>query len=168
VAAIVGAFLAGLALAESSGNRVRDLAHGVSELLVPFFLAGIGLHVSLSAFSSGRTALLGIVILLAAVVSKFIGSGLGAWDLGRANALRVGVGMIPRGEVGMVVAQIGLGFGMISRHIYGVVVFMAVATTIVAPPLIKLAYATSIEPGLAALPQESLSPGAGGSLVAPL
>ena len=52
VAAIVGAFLAGLALAESTGARVRDLAHGVTELLVPFFLAGIGLHVSLAAFSS--------------------------------------------------------------------------------------------------------------------
>ncbi len=51
VAAIVGAFLAGLALAESTGPRVRDLAQGVSELLVPFFLAGIGLHVDLSAFS---------------------------------------------------------------------------------------------------------------------
>ena len=57
VAAIVGAFLAGMALAESTGPRVRDLAHGVTELLVPFFLAGIGLHVDLSAFSNwGNTA----------------------------------------------------------------------------------------------------------------
>ena len=48
--------------------------------------------------------------------------------------------MIPRGEVGMVVAQIGLGFGIIRHNIYGVVVFMSVATTIVAPPLIKIAY----------------------------
>ena len=51
VAAIVGAFLAGLALAESTEARERDLAHGVSELLVPFFLAGIGLHVDLSALA---------------------------------------------------------------------------------------------------------------------
>jgi Na+:H+ antiporter len=142
VAAIVGAFLAGMALAETTGPRVRDLAHGVTELLVPFFLAGIGLHVSLSAFSNPRNALLAVVILLAAVVSKFIGCGLGAWRLGKADALRVGVGMIPRGEVGMVVAQIGLGFGVISRNVYGVVVFMSVATTIVAPPLIKIAFRT--------------------------
>jgi Kef-type K+ transport system membrane component KefB len=140
VAAIVGAFLAGLALGESTGPRERDLAQGVSELLVPFFLAGIGLHVDLSAFAHAGTAALALMILAAAVISKFIGCGLGALGLGRADALRVGIGMIPRGEVGMVVAQIGLGFGILSRSSYGVVVFMSVASTIVAPPLIKIAY----------------------------
>jgi Kef-type K+ transport system membrane component KefB len=140
VAAIVGAFLAGMALAESTGRRVRHLSNGVAELLVPFFLAGIGLHVDLSAFSNWSNALLAITILLAAVVSKFIGCGIGAWGMGRTEALRIGIGMIPRGEVGMVVAQIGLGFGIIRQNIYGVVVFMSVATTIVAPPLIKMAY----------------------------
>ena len=59
--------------------------------------------------------------------------------------LRIGVGMIPRGEVGMVVAQIGLGFGIISQSVYGIVVFMSVATTIVAPPLIKLAFAGAVK-----------------------
>ena len=140
VAAIVGAFLAGLALGESTGQRERDMAQGVSELLVPFFLVGIGLHVNLSAFSHFGTAMLAVVILAAAVVSKFIGCGLGALGLGKADALRVGVGMIPRGEVGMVVAQIGLGFGILTQSSYAVVVFMSVATTIVAPPLIKVAY----------------------------
>ncbi len=140
VAAIVGAFLAGLALAESTGGRERDLAQGVSELLVPFFLAGIGLHVNLSAFRQPSTAILAVVILLAAIVSKFIGCGLGSLALGRSEAFRIGVGMIPRGEVGMIVAQIGLGFGILSRASYGVVVFMSVASTIVAPPLIKIAY----------------------------
>src|SRR5262249_47414172 len=107
IAAIVGAFLAGLALAETTAPRVRDLAHRVTELLVPFFLAGIGLHVDLTAFSEPRTIALACLILAAAVASKFLGCGLGAISLGKADALRVGVGMIPRGEVGMVVAQIG-------------------------------------------------------------
>ena len=147
VAAIVGAFLAGLAMAESTGERVRDLSRGVAELLVPFFLAGIGLHVDLSAFSRPLTALLALAILAAAIVSKFIGCGLGAWKLGKTDALRVGVGMIPRGEVGMVVAQIGLGFGIIRQDVYGVVVFMSVASTIVAPPLIKIAYRKLLESG---------------------
>jgi Na+:H+ antiporter len=149
VAAIVGAFLAGLALGESTGDRERDLAQGVSELLVPFFLAGIGLHVDLSAFAHPKTAILAAVILAAAVVSKFIGCGLGALGMGKADALRVGVGMIPRGEVGMVVAQIGLGFGILSQSSYGVVVFMSVATTIVAPPLIKIAFQKLLEEGRA-------------------
>jgi Kef-type K+ transport system membrane component KefB len=147
VAAIVGAFLAGLVMAESSGQRERDLATGVTELLVPFFLAGIGLHVDLSAFANVGTALLAAVILAAAMVSKFIGCGLGAWSLGKVDALRIGVGMIPRGEVGMVVAQIGLGFGIIRQNVYSVVVFMSVATTIVAPPLLKIAYRKLLESG---------------------
>jgi Kef-type K+ transport system membrane component KefB len=156
VAAIVGAFLAGLALGETTGNRERDLAQGVSELLVPFFLAGIGLHVDLSAFSHPKTAFLAAAILAAAVISKFIGCGLGALGMGKADALRVGVGMIPRGEVGMVVAQIGLGFGILSQSSYGVVVFMSVATTIVAPPLIKVAYRKLLEEGPAEVCEEVL------------
>lgn len=145
VAAIVGAFLAGLALAESTEARERDLAQGVSEFLVPFFLAGIGLHVDLSVFAKPATAILALVLLAAAIVSKFVGCGLGALGLGKVNALRVGVGMIPRGEVGMIVAQIGLGFGILSRGSYSVVVFMSVATTIVAPPLLKIAYRSLLE-----------------------
>jgi Kef-type K+ transport system membrane component KefB len=140
VAAIIGAFLAGVVLAESVGHRVHDLAQGVTELLVPFFLAGIGLHFSLAALSNWPTVILASVILLAAMLSKFIGCGLGAYRLGWADASRVGVGMIPRGEVGMVVAQIGQSLGVIGAHVYAVVVLMSVATTLVAPPLLKLAY----------------------------
>lgn len=136
VAAIVGAFLAGMALSESVGRRVRDLTQGVSELLVPFFLAGIGLHLDLRALGSRSTLLLALAILAAAVLSKLAGCGLGAYRLGHADALRIGVGMVPRGEVGLVVAQLGLAMGVISQRVYGVVVFMAVATTLMAPPLL--------------------------------
>jgi Kef-type K+ transport system membrane component KefB len=140
VAAIVGAFLAGMALSETVEERVVDLTNGVAELLVPFFLAGIGLHFDTSAFGSGRTLGLAGLILLAAIVSKFVACGLAAFRMGRRDAVRVGVGMIPRGEVGMVVAQIGLRMGVMSESVYGIIVFMSVATTIVAPPLLKLAF----------------------------
>ncbi|MBM3812876.1 MAG: cation:proton antiporter [Acidimicrobiia bacterium] len=140
VAAIVGAFLAGVALAESTTHRVHDLAQGVTELLVPFFLAGIGLHLELSSMTAKATIILSVLVLVAAVVSKLVGCGLGALPMGRVNAIRVGVGMVPRGEVGMVVAQIGLGLGAVSQSIYGVVVFMSVLTTIIAPPLLSWAY----------------------------
>ncbi|HKW96768.1 MAG TPA: cation:proton antiporter [Bryobacteraceae bacterium] len=143
VAAIVGAFLAGMALSEAVEQRVIDLTSGVSELLVPFFLAGIGLRMDLRAFSSGRTILLAVIILIAAIVSKFAGCGLGAIRLGRREAVRVGVGMVPRGEVGMVVAQIGLSMGVIAQGVYGTIVFMSVATTLVAPPMLKWAYRRS-------------------------
>lgn len=140
VAPIIGAFLAGMASGEGLDRRVRDLSHGVTELLVPFFLAGIGMHLDVRAFNSWPVVLLAGVILLAAVVTKILGCGLGAWPLPWADRFRVGAGMVPRGEVGMVVAKIGLGMGVITPAIYGVVVLMAVATTIAAPPLLKLAF----------------------------
>jgi Kef-type K+ transport system membrane component KefB len=129
-----------MALSETVGRRVVDLSHGVTELLVPFFLAGIGMHLDLKALSQPSVLLLAVVILAAAMLSKFLGCGAGALGLGPADAVRVGIGMAPRGEVGMVVAQIGLSMGIIAPRVYGVVVFMAVATTLLAPPLLVLAY----------------------------
>ena len=140
VAAIIGAFLAGLALSESTDRRVLDMTGGVAELLVPFFLAGIGLRLDLSVLRSPATLLLSVVIILAALASKFIACGAAALGMGRLDAIRVGVGMVPRGEVGMVVAQIGISLGIMNQSAYGVIVLMSIATTLIAPPLLKLAF----------------------------
>jgi Kef-type K+ transport systems, membrane components len=140
VAAIIGAFLAGMALAESVSTRVQDLAHGISELLVPFFLAGIGLRLDIAVFRNPSLVLLALTILIAAVFSKMIGCGLGAIRMSWPDRLRVGTGMVPRGEVGMVVAQMGLTLKVVETPVYGVVVLMAVMTTLIAPPLLKLAF----------------------------
>ena len=140
VAAIVGAFLAGMALSETAEQRLTDMTCGVAELLVPFFLAGIGMHFDVSAFTSASTIWLAAVIVIAAVATKLVACGVGAIRMGRANAIRVGVGMVPRGEVGMVVAQIGLNMGVIAPHVYGIIVLMSVVTTVIAPPLIKAAF----------------------------
>lgn len=140
VAAIVGAFLAGISLGEAAGDRVHTLAHGTAELLVPFFLAGIGLKVDLGVFRDSGTLLLAALVFGVAVISKLAGCGLGAIRLGTAQALRVGFGMVPRGEVGMVAAQLSLGMGAVSNSVYSVVVFTALATTVVAPPLLALSY----------------------------
>jgi Kef-type K+ transport system membrane component KefB len=150
VAAIIGAFLAGMALSETAGDRLHDLTNGVAELLVPFFLVGIGLHFDLSAFTTVPALLLAAVLLVAAVLSKFIGCAAGALGMGRTDAIRVGVGMVPRGEVGMVVAQIGLNMGVLPNSVYASIVFLSVATTMLAPPLLKLAFrgATQLEQDL--------------------
>jgi Kef-type K+ transport system membrane component KefB len=145
VAAIVGAFLAGMALSETAEGRVTDLTNGVAELLVPFFLVGIGMHLDFSAFARAGTLALAGVLLVAAVFSKFVACGAGALRMGRTDAIRVGVGMVPRGEVGMVVAQIGLNLGAIGHHIHGAIVFISVATTLIAPPLLKLTFASPTE-----------------------
>lgn len=143
VAAIVGAFLAGMSLGESVGKRVHTLVHGTTELLVPFFLVGIGLKIDITIFKDAPTIILTGFILVAAILSKLIGCGAGAWNLGLREATRIGCGMVPRGEVGMVVAQLGLAMGAVTGRVYGVVVFVALATTLVAPPLLNLAYRRS-------------------------
>ena len=137
VAAIVGAFLAGMALSETVGQRVQTLVQGAAELLVPFFLAGIGLRVDTRIFHSPTLLVLAGALLVAAVAGKLLGCGSGALTLGLRDAARVGVGMIPRGEVTMVIAQLALTMGIIRQDLFGVVVLVAVATALLAPFLIK-------------------------------
>ena len=140
VAAIVGAFLAGMALGETVDHRVHELTRGVTELLVPFFLVGIGLRFDLSVFATKAVLALAGTVVVAAVFSKFVACSLASFRMGRADAIRIGVGMIPHGEVGMVVAQIGLSLGVMAQSVYGVIVFMSMATTLLAPPLLKVAF----------------------------
>ena len=140
VAAIIGSFLAGMALSESVERRVLDLTSGVTELLVPFFFAGIGLHFDPAPFRAPSLLLLVGLILVAALVSKFVACGLAAGRLGRRDALRVGAGMLPRGEVAMVVAQFGLRAGDMSAGVYGVIVCVAVATTMITPAFLKMTF----------------------------
>ena len=146
IAAIVGSFLAGLAFSEDVDRRVKDLSHGVAELLVPFFLAGIGLHLGASVLADRSTLGLALALTVIAMLTKLVGCGIPALILGPKDAFRVGIGMAPRGEVGMVVAQLGLSLGIVGASVYGAVVVMAVATTVLAPPLLKLAYAGCEKP----------------------
>ena len=129
-----------MALASSISKETKTQTGAVTEFLVPFFLVGIGLHMDLSVFKRPETMWVCGLILFAAILSKLIGCGLGAWRLGFGDAMRVGVGMVPRGEVGMVGAQFGLSMGVIPKDVYAIVVFMSIATTMVAPSLLKLAY----------------------------
>lgn len=142
VAAIIGAFLAGMALAEATeeNHTMHKLTSGITEFLVPFFLVNIGMQLELAIFRDMSVVGLAVVVTIAAVITKFVGCGLGAWGMTRREMAQIGVGMVPRGEVGIVVAQIGLGLGVISGHFFASVLFMAVATTLIAPPLIKLLY----------------------------
>jgi Kef-type K+ transport system membrane component KefB len=142
IAGIIGAFLAGVALSEASDETdLHHRAHTLTEFTTPFFLVNIGLKLNLSVFASSQILLLAAVITVLAVITKFIGCGIPVYKSGKRRAVQVGVGMIPRGEVGIVVAQIGLSLSAVSNAMYGVVLFMAVATTLIAPPLIKLAFA---------------------------
>lgn len=142
VAAIIGAFLAGMALAEATENnhKMHSLTSGVTEFLVPFFLVNIGMQLNLAVFRDMSVVWLAVVLTLLAVAAKFAGCALGGWGMRGREMAQIGIGMVPRGEVGIVVAQIGLGLAVISPQFFAAVLFMAVATTLIAPPFIKMLF----------------------------
>jgi Kef-type K+ transport system membrane component KefB len=154
IAAIVGAFLGGMALSQTVGERVHTMTNGVSELLTPFFLVGIGMALDPAVFKTGASLSLAGVLLVVAILSKIVGCGLGAWRLGVKDALRVGVGMAPRGEVGMVVAQIGRSMGVMPDSVFAIVVFLSVATTLAAPPMIRVTFQGALPKSVAPEPEE--------------
>lgn len=142
IAGIIGAFLAGVALSEATdGTKLHQQSQALTEFTTPFFLVAIGMKLNLAIFLSLDVVVLSAVVIALAILTKFIGCGFGALGMGRRRAIQVGVGMIPRGEVGIVVAQIGLALAAVSDAVYGVVLAMSVITTLAAPPLIKLAFA---------------------------
>jgi Kef-type K+ transport system membrane component KefB len=132
----------------------------VTEFLVPFFLVNIGMQLRLDVFRSWSVIVLCILVTLVAIATKFLGCGVGAINLGTRRAAQVGMGMVPRGEVGIIVAQIGLSLAVIGAELYGVVLFMAVATTVVAPPFLKWLYASE------AAARKEIGPSDAGGIVA--
>lgn len=135
LAAIIGAFLAGL-IFDYSREEVTSQVQPVYDLLVPFFFAVTGSILDPSVFGQGSILGLAVAITAIAIVTKVLGGYLGAAPLGRQTAVTVGVGMVPRGEVGLIVASLGLGLGVISADIFGVVVVMTVVTTLLTPPIL--------------------------------
>ncbi len=147
MAAIIGAVLAGLALADHSERwRLAENAHPVMEFLAPFFFVLLGAQMDPGVLRRPGVLTIARVISLLAIASKLLGCGLGALRLGPRDALRVGLGMVPRGEVGLIVAAVGLRLHTISPSIYAVVIIMCMATTLFAPPLLRLALRSSPAP----------------------
>ena len=137
LAAIIGAFLAGMIASET--RKREELEHQTQPLLAfltPFFFVVTGAKIDLSVFASGAALWMLLVVTVIAVISKFAGGFLGALSLGRRGATIVGVGMVPRGEVGVVIASLGLAEGVFSAEIYAVIVAMSLLTSIITPPVL--------------------------------
>jgi Kef-type K+ transport system membrane component KefB len=127
---IVGAFAAGMGLAGSKlARQVREFVDRLKIIVAPLFFAVIGAHVDLSQISSINWILF-LILLGIAVFSKITGCGIPAAILlkSKKSGLRIGYGMIPRGEVAFIVAGIGLAFGVISDVLYSTIVFVIMAT----------------------------------------
>jgi Kef-type K+ transport system membrane component KefB len=139
MAAIVGAFLSGLALADHSERwKLHENAHPLGEFLAPFFFVILGVQVNVRTFANPSLIGMASIVCVLAIVGKLFGCGLGSLRLGFKDALRVGVGMIPRGEVGLIVAGVGLTLHTISDAVYSIVLVMSIVTTLVAPPFLRM------------------------------
>jgi Na+:H+ antiporter len=137
LAAIIGAFFAGMVFAEFAGQwKLQPRVNAINEFLAPFFFFSIGARLNIHIFN-GDVWKAAVVVSLLAIISKLVGCGLPVLKESRLTAAQVGIGMTPRGEVGLIVALIGLQLKMISDSAYAVVIFMTAATTLVAPPILR-------------------------------
>ena len=142
VAAITGTYLAGVLIAQTEFKTTID--RGVHPLtysmFVPLFFISIGLQTN--ARELGPRAAFTVALLVVAVVAKAVGCGVFArlFGFSTTQAVRVGVGMIPRGEVELIIAGYGLANGIIGSDVFSAAVTMVLATTMVAPPLVRLAF----------------------------
>ena len=139
---IVGAFAVGMAL---STTKVFDKIEGyigkIGLIFAPLFFAIIGAQVDLRGIDL-EIVILSSIIIVVAVFTKLLGCGLPAWMFlkSRKLGMRVGIGMISRGEVGLIVAGVGLSAGVLTSSVYSTMVLMVIATTIITPIWLKMDY----------------------------
>ena len=137
LAMIIGAYIMGLALSRTDlAHEIEHHLEGVYNILVPIFFCVMGMMVDFAAMKP--VLIFGSVYSLLAVFSKVVGCGIPAWlmKFNLRGSLRIGLGMLPRGEVALIVAGIGLAGGIIDQGIFGVSIMMTVITTMLAPPLL--------------------------------
>ncbi|MBZ0298388.1 MAG: cation:proton antiporter [Anaerolineae bacterium] len=144
VAAITGAFIAGVGLSRAHGGARREIDVAISNIsyafLVPIFFVSVGLQTDLSNFPLSALPLTAL-ILVVAVASKIIGCGLGAklGGFSSMESLRLGVCMISRGEVGLIIASLGLSSGMIQATdpLFASLFMVILLSTVLTPPLVR-------------------------------
>jgi len=155
-ATIIGAFAAGILLHNTPQRaRIESSTTTLGLFFVPIFFAVVGAAVALGAFSDIKVLAVGSALLAVALVGKVAAGYAPFWFKGRK--LLIGVAMIPRGEVGLIFAQMGLATGVLTSELFSAVTMMVLATTLLTPPL--LAYMIRLEPHA---PDESDRPGLGG------
>jgi Kef-type K+ transport system membrane component KefB len=136
-ALIVGAFAAGLVLAPT--EHVHAIERGIVRLanvFVPIFFVAVGAAVDVRSFGSRDIVMVGLALTVVAIIGKFAAGFVPVWI--RANKTVIGVGMIPRGEVGLIFAQMGLTAGVLTAGTYSALMLMVLVTTFIAPPLLRL------------------------------
>lgn len=142
LAMIIGAYVTGLALSQTDvAHEIRERINGVHRFLAPVFFAVMGMMVNFAAL--GNVVGAGLLFALAAIIAKLVGCGVPALAAGfnARGAFRIGAGMLPRGEVTLIVAGIGLAAGAIGEELFGVSVMTLLVASVIAPPTIIRAFA---------------------------
>lgn len=155
LALIIGAYVTGLALSRTDlAHAIQNQLHGMYNMLVPVFFCVMGMMVNFAELKP--VFVFGLVFSVIAVAAKLIGCGLPAhlMNFNRIGALRIGLGMVPRGEVALIVAGIGLSTGSIEHDVFGAAVMMTLLTTLLAPPL--LAHSFTNKPGVKHRPEAAM------------
>ena len=137
LAFIIGAFMAGLAVGRSQQHeRIAEGLNPLGHIFIPVFFASIGINADLDAMFQPSVLALATVLTVVAIIGKLV-AGFG---IGRSpgDKLLIGIGMIPRGEVGLIFASIGLSKGILDNELYGALLLMVLVTTLITPPLLRL------------------------------
>jgi fructose-specific phosphotransferase system IIA component len=140
LAMIIGAYVTGLSLSKTDiAQVIQERIHGLYEFFVPVFFAVMGMMVNIREIISPPVLIFGGVYTLTALAAKVVGCGGPALLLGFnfRGALRIGTGMIPRGEVALIIAGIGLSSGILDQQLFGVIILMTLITTLAAPPFLS-------------------------------
>ncbi|GMO12228.1 MAG: cation:proton antiporter [Treponemataceae bacterium] len=140
LAMIIGAYVTGLSLSGTDiANIIEERIHALYEFFVPIFFAVMGMLVNIGQMLSREVLLMGLIYTGTAILAKVLGCGLPTLFMGfnSKGALRIGTGMVPRGEVALIIAGIGITAGILNEQLFGVVVMMTLLTTLVAPPLLS-------------------------------
>jgi Kef-type K+ transport system membrane component KefB len=146
LAMIIGAYSMGLSLSGTKiAHRLEEPMRAVYNAFVPIFFVVMGMLVDIPAMKG--VLVFGAVITGLAVMSKIIGSGVPALMTGftKWGSWRVGIGMLPRGEVALIIAGIGLSRGIVGADLFGVSIMMTVITTLIAPIILVPAFKNNIE-----------------------
>ncbi len=138
LAPIIGAFLAGMVLAEVKDEvEFESKVHALESFLAPVFFVVVGLQLDLGVLGDPVVIVAGLILTVLAVIGKVAGGLIGARSMGGRQSLLVGVGMVPRGEVGLIVASLGLAAGVIGKQVYAEVLLMVLLTTVLAPLVLR-------------------------------
>jgi Kef-type K+ transport system membrane component KefB len=139
LAAIIGAFVAGLIVAETEAqDEIEHEIKPLASIFTPFFFAVTGAQLDLAALADPKLAVAAFVLATLGIATKVLAGVIGARGSGRWSALAVGVGMTPRGEVGIVVVTLGVSLGLLTPDLFSAVLVAVILTTVAAPILLGL------------------------------